>query len=236
MSDRGDNMRYNNIVKADFKKRINRFVAECDIKGENIKVHVKNTGRCKELLKENAFVYLQKSDNPNRKTAYDLISVYKGKELFNMDSQVPNRLVKEAIENGNIKLEGFDEDMIIKPETKYGNSRLDFLIQNKNRKAYVEVKGVTLEENGIAMFPDAPTVRGIKHIRDLIDALKECNDAYLIFVIQFRGSKYFTPNPSHKDFIEALKDAKNSGVNILAFECFVSMDEVKVVHEIEVKL
>ncbi|WP_290771054.1 DNA/RNA nuclease SfsA [Anaerofustis sp.] len=229
-------MRYNNIVKADFKKRINRFVAECDIKGENIKVHVKNTGRCKELLKENAFVYLQKSDNPNRKTAYDLISVYKGKELFNMDSQVPNRLVKEAIENGNIKLEGFDEDMIIKPETKYGNSRLDFFIQNKNRKAYVEVKGVTLEENGIAMFPDAPTVRGIKHIRDLIDALKEGNDAYLIFVIQFRGSKYFTPNPSHKDFIEALKDAKNSGVNILAFECFVSMDEVKVVHEIEVKL
>ena len=236
MSDRGDNMRYNNIVKADFKKRINRFVAECDIKGENIKVHVKNTGRCKELLKENAFVYLQKSDNPNRKTASDLISVYKGKELFNMDSQVPNRLVKEAIENGNIKLEGFDEDMIIKPETKYGNSRLDFFIQNKNRKAYVEVKGVTLEENGIAMFPDAPTVRGIKHIRDLIDALKEGNDAYLIFVIQFRGSKYFTPNPSHKDFIEALKDAKNSGVNILAFECFVSMDEVKVVHEIEVKL
>ena len=236
MSDRGDNMRYNNIVKADFKKRINRFVAECDIKGENIKVHVKNTGRCKELLKENAFVYLQKSDNSNRKTAYDLISVYKGKELFNMDSQVPNKLVKEAIENGNIKLEGFDEDMTIKPETKYGNSRLDFLIQNKNRKAYVEVKGVTLEENGVAMFPDAPTVRGIKHIRELIDALKEGNDAYLIFVIQFRGSKYFTPNPSHKDFIEALKDAKNSGVNILAFECFVSMDEVKVVHEIEVKL
>lgn len=229
-------MRYNNIIKADFKKRINRFVAECDIKGEAIKVHVKNTGRCKELLKENAFVYLQKSDNPNRKTAYDLISVYKGKELFNMDSQVPNRLVKEAIENGNIKLEGFDEDMTIKPETKYGNSRLDFLIQNKNRKAYVEVKGVTLEENGVAMFPDAPTVRGIKHIRELIDALKEGNDAYLIFVIQFRGSKYFTPNPSHKDFIEALKDAKNSGVNILAFECFVSMDEIKVVHEIEVKL
>jgi len=229
-------MKYKNIVKGNFINRPNRFIANCKI-GEKIEtVHVKNTGRCRELLKDNVKVYLEYIDSPNRKTSYDLISVYKGDTLFNMDSQVTNKVFREALENGDIKLEGFDNKSTIKNESTYGNSRFDFMVINDNRKAYIEIKGVTLEDKDIAMFPDAPTIRGIKHVNELTKAHKEGYYAYIIFIVQFRGAKYFTPNPVHNDFISALKKANKAGVNILAYDCDVLSDEIKIHGNIEVKL
>ncbi|MCQ4794444.1 DNA/RNA nuclease SfsA [Anaerofustis stercorihominis] len=229
-------MKYKNIVKATFIERPNRFIANCKI-GDTVEtVHVKNTGRCRELLKKGAVVYLEKSDNPNRKTKYDLISVYKKDILFNMDSQIPNKVFKEALENKIINLEGFEGELFIKSESTYGNSRFDFYVESKEHKAYIEIKGVTLEEEGIAMFPDAPTLRGIKHINELVKAHKDGYEAYIIFIIQFKGAKYFTPNPVHDDFINALKKARENGVNILAFDCDITKNEIKASKKIDVKI
>ena len=173
-------MKYENIIKARFISRPNRFIAEVEI-DENIEIaHVKNTGRCKELLTEGTTVYVQKSDNQARKTKYDLITVVKNGMLINMDSQAPNKVFGEWVSQGNFAA---DVDLI-KPECKYGKSRFDFYIEAGDRKIFAEIKGVTLEEEGIAMFPDAPTERGIKHIKELCECVKNGYEGYIFFIIQ----------------------------------------------------
>ena len=167
-------MKYKNIHKGIFKSRPNRFIAQVEIDGVNTTVHVKNTGRCKELLTENATVFLEKSDNPLRKTQYDLVAVYKGDRLINMDSQAPNIVFGEFLKK-NILIKNTTQ---IKPEHKFNNSRFDFYVEADNRKIFLEVKGVTLEENNVVMFPDAPTERGLKHICELIEAHKQGYETY----------------------------------------------------------
>ena len=216
-------MKYENIIKARFISRPNRFIAEVEI-DENIEIaHVKNTGRCKELLTEGTTVYVQKSDNPARKTKYDLITVVKNGMLINMDSQAPNKVFGEWVSQGNFAA---DVDLI-KPESKYGNSRFDFYIEAGGRKIFAEIKGVTLEEAGIVMFPDAPTERGIKHIKELCECVKNGYEGYIFFIIQMEQCKYFTPNKAtHPEFANALQKAKESGVEILFLCCRVMPDEV----------
>lgn len=221
-------MNYSNIVKGIFISRPNRFVAEVLIGGRVEICHVKNTGRCRELLKDSAEVFLQKSLNPNRRTAYSLIGAQKGGRIVNIDSQAPNRVFYEALLNGSVQLPGFKEITLIKPEKVYGSSRLDFYVESKKRKAYIEVKGVTLEENGVAKFPDAPTERGVKHVTELVRAKNDGFDAFAVFIIQMSGIKYFTPNDiTHKEFGNALRYANQNGVKILAFECDVGAESIE---------
>ena len=202
-------MKYENIIKARFISRPNRFIAEVEIDGNIEIAHVKNTGRCKELLMEGTTVYVQKSDNPARKTKYDLITVVKNGMLINMDSQAPNKVFGEWVSQGNFAA---DVDLI-KPECKYGNSRFDFYIEAGGRKIFAEIKGVTLEEEGIVMFPDAPTERGVKHIKELCECVKNGYEGYIFFIIQMEQCKYFTPNKAtHPEFAEALKKASECGV------------------------
>lgn len=218
-------MKYNNILKGKFISRPNRFIAHIEVNGKIEICHVKNTGRCKELLVPNATVFVQENNNEKRKTKFSLIGVIKEDKMINMDSQVTNKVVHEWILNGNL----FDEVTLIKPEAKYNNSRFDFYVETKNQKAFIEVKGVTLENQGIVKFPDAPTERGVKHIKELCDCLKEGYDAYIIFVIQMKNVLHFEPNiEMHKEFAEALKEAKNYGVNILAVDCEVEADSIKI--------
>lgn len=217
-------MKYERIQVGRFIERPNRFIAYIDIDGAKETVHVKNTGRCAELLKPGATVYVQKSDNPERKTQWDLIGVEKGNRLVNMDSQIPNAVVKEWLEEGNL----FNLPLKIQPETTYSKSRFDLYVEAGNRKVFIEVKGVTLEENGVARFPDAPTERGVKHVEELIKALKDGYESYIIFVIQMNGVRYFTPNiDTHPEFAEALRKAKKAGVKILAYDCDVKEDEIR---------
>lgn len=226
-------MRYNNIVEGKFLSRPNRFIADVKINGKTETVHVKNTGRCRELLVPNATVFLEKSDNPFRKTEYDLVAVYKGEMLINMDSQVPNDVAFEWLKSGNL----FSKDAKIRREVKYKNSRFDFYIEDGNRKIFLEVKGCTLEQDGIALFPDAPTERGVKHIEELIDCLKEGFEAYILFVIQMKGVKVFKPNDNtHKKFGDTLLKAKKSGVNILAYDCTVTPDSIYINKEVKIEL
>lgn len=226
-------MKYERIQVGRFIERPNRFIAYIDIDGAKETVHVKNTGRCAELLKPGATVYVQKSDNPERKTQWDLIGVEKGKRLVNMDSQIPNAVVKEWLEEGNL----FDLPIKIQPETTYSKSRFDLYVEAGNRKIFIEVKGVTLEENGVARFPDAPTERGVKHVEELIKALKDGYESYIIFVIQMNGARYFTPNiDTHPEFAEALRKAKKAGVKILAYDCDVKEDEIRLKSSIPVVL
>lgn len=216
-------MQYDRIEKAVFMERPNRFIAYAEINGKKETVHVKNTGRCAELLKPGASIYVQKSDNPERKTRWDLIAVEKGRLIVNMDSQIPNRVVQEWIEAGNL----FGKNAIVKPETTFGNSRFDLYVEQGERKCFVEVKGVTLEENGAARFPDAPSERAIKHVEELIQAVKAGYEAYLFFVIQMKGVRYFTPNmDTQPAFGEALKRARAAGVQILAYDCQVTADSI----------
>ena len=231
-------MKYNNIVEAKFLERPNRFISYCEIDNNIEKVHVKNTGKCKELLIPNCTVFLEESDNPNRKTKYSLIAVQKGDRLINMDSQVPNKVVYEALLNDKIILPGLDEKITkIKPETTYENSRFDIYLETENKKAFIEVKGVTLEENDIVMFPDAKTERGVKHINELVKASKEGYLSYVVFVIQMSDVKYFTPNDKmHKELGDALRFAKDNGVNILAYDCFVTSDTIEIKDEVKVIL
>ena len=226
-------MKYKNIIKAKFISRPNRFIAYVEIEGQTEIVHVKNTGRCKELLMDGATVYVQKSDNPLRKTKYDLITVEKNKMLINMDSQAPNKVFGEWVKQGNFT----PNISLIKPECKYGNSRFDFYIEADERKIFAEIKGVTLEENGVVMFPDAPTERGVKHIRELCECVNNGYEGYIIFIIQMEKCKYFTPNKvTHPEFAEALKFASKCGVNIKALNCTVTSDELKILSEVEVRL
>ncbi len=228
-------MRYTNVKEAIFLKRPNRFLAHVLIDGKEQIVHVKNTGRCKEILKEGAKVYLEASNNPNRKTAYSLIAAYKGDMLINIDSQVPNGVVYDGILSGNIKtLFGVK---YIKKESFYGNSRFDIYFEKENSKGFVEVKGVTLEDNGVAMFPDAPTERGRKHLIEMADAVSKGYEGFIFFLIQFKGAKYFTPNNiTDPKFAEALSFCSKNGVKILAYDSNVKKDEIIISKEIEVLL
>jgi len=220
-------LNYSNIVKGIFLSRPNRFTARVMIDGRVETCHVENTGRCREILKENAMVFLQKSLNPNRKTAYSLIGAVKGSRIVNIDSQAPNGVFYESLLNGTVMLPGFKEITLVLKEKTFGNSRFDFYVESKKRKAFVEVKGVTLEEDGIAKFPDAPTERGVKHVKELVRAKKSGFDAFVVFIVQMNGIKYFTPNDiTHGEFGEALRYAGKSGVKILAFECDVSADSI----------
>ena len=226
-------MKYDNVVKGKFIERPNRFIAHVEIDG-NIEVcHVKNTGRCKELLIPGAEVYLQKSNNPDRKTKFDLISVIKGDKLINIDSQAPNKVFYEWVKNSGF----FPEIKVFKPECKYKNSRFDCYIEYEDKKAFIEVKGVTLEDCGVLMFPDAPTERGVKHISELCDALKDGYEAYVFFIIQMRDALYFTPNKiTHPEFAKILKNANNAGVHILSLCCNVSPVELEISEFVKVVL
>lgn len=224
-------MKYNNIVKGRFISRPNRFIALCEVDGEIYKCHVKNTGRCRELLTENAVVYLDKAENPDRKTPFDLVKVRKGDLLVNMDSNAPNKVFHEYIP----KL--FDNVVKIKPEYTYGKSRIDFLVETGQDKKLIEIKGVTLENDGIVRFPDAPTERGIKHIHELIEAKKAGFDCYIAFIVQMEGMSEFRPNwDTHPAFGEALIEAQNNGVKILALGCTVTETDLDITYEIPVIL
>lgn len=232
-------MKYKNIVKGIFKSRPNRFIAKVEIDGIEQAVHVKNTGRCRELLRENVTVYLEKSSNPNRKTAFDLVAVEKvreGKEnlLVNMDSQIPNAVAFEWLSGEN---PFFSQNAKIKREVTFGDSRFDLYVEDGERKAFVEVKGVTLEFGGLALFPDAPTERGVKHINELIKAKEAGFEAYILFVIQMKEINFFSPHKEmHPDFAEALKNASDKGVKVIAMDCVVTPDEMIIDKEVEIKL
>ncbi|MGL6106036.1 DNA/RNA nuclease SfsA [Romboutsia sp.] len=231
-------MNYKTVVEAKFIERPNRFIAYCEVNDSIEKVHVKNTGRCKELLIPNCTVYLEESDNPNRKTKFSLIAVQKGNRLINMDSQVPNKVVQEALINKTIILPDLEEEIIfIKPEKTYGNSRFDIYLETKNKKVFIEIKGVTLEENNIVLFPDAKTERGVKHVKELIEAKKEGYYCYVIFVVQMKDVLYFTPNKKmHKELAEILIEAEDNGVNILAYDSNITPSSIEINKKVEVIL
>lgn len=225
-----EGMKYNNIVQGVFKSRPNRFIAYVEIDGMTEIVHVKNTGRCKELLLPDAKVVLEISDNPARKTKYDLIGVYKDKiGLVNMDSQAPNKVVGEWLGNQTGRLKYFENITLIKPEYTYGKSRIDFYFEYSGKKALMEVKGVTLEKNGTAYFPDAPTLRGIKHLEELERAVNEGYESYVAFVIQMEGADYVYPNmDTHPEFGHTLERVKAAGVKVLNLGCKVEEDGLSI--------
>ena len=216
-------MKYERMTEGKFISRPNRFIAIVEIDGKEEKAHVKNTGRCRELLVPGTKIFLQEHDNPNRKTRFSLIGVMKGNRMVNMDSQAPNQVVGEWLMDGGI----YKSPDLVKAEQKYGNSRFDFYLEGDGKKAYLEVKGVTLEEEGVARFPDAPTERGIKHIEELMKAKEEGYDAYIVFVIQMKGVHVFEPNDrTHKAFGDILRRAEKAGVHILAMDCQVEEDQL----------
>lgn len=224
-------MKYTDITEGIFIDRPNRFIANVEINGKKTVCHVKNTGRCKELLISGTKVYLQHSDNPSRKTEFDLIAVEKGNILINIDSVAPNKTAAEYLR----KI--FGENAVIKQEVKYGTSRIDFFIESNGEKWFIEVKGVTLEQNGRAYFPDAPTMRGVKHLNELCAAVKEGYRACALFIIQMKGVSAFSPNNvTHPEFGKALKRAAESGVVIKAVDCLVTKDGMTADKEVEVIL
>lgn len=226
-------MKYLNMEQALFQERPNRFIAYVETKYGRELCHVKNTGRCKEILTPDAVVYVQRNDNPARKTKLDLIGVKKGDYLINMDSQAPNGAVKEWLQAGNL----FSKDAKIYQERTYGESRFDFYIEDGDRKIFMEVKGVTLEEDGVCRFPDAPTERGVKHIRELIRCMEDGYEAYLLFVIQMSPVKYLEPNDrTHKAFGDALREAAKAGVHVMARDCRIETDGIEIMNEVEVRL
>lgn len=226
-------MKYRHIVPAEFIDRPNRFIAHVTIDGRQETVHVKNTGRCRELLQKGVKVYLEKSDNPNRSTAYDLVAVEKGNRLVNMDSQAPNRVVEEWLYTKAL----FPDLLLVRPETKFGNSRFDFYVETKEEKIFIEVKGVTLENEGVVSFPDAPSERAVKHVEELIKAKQAGYRVFVIFVIQMRDVAYFTPNAAtHEAFAGALGEAAQAGVEILAYDCEVMPDSLQIRESVPVRL
>lgn len=226
-------MHYDRMLEATFLSRPNRFVAMVELNGQQVVCHVKNTGRCKELLIPGATVYLQKAASPERKTAYDLIAVRKGQRLINMDAAAPNQVFGEWARAGHL----LPQPTLVKAEAKRGASRLDFYIENADRKAWVEVKGVTLEEDGYVRFPDAPTERGVKHLGELEACVRDGYEAYAVFVIQMEGVKDFAPNwQTHPAFGEALCHAAQNGVQVLALDCHVEVDELAIRQTVPVVL
>lgn len=223
-------MKYNNIYKGEFISRPNRFIAHCLCEDKEVICHVKNTGRCKELLVKGATVFLTKSDNANRKTQFDLIAVIKDDKIINIDSQSPNIVANEY-------LHSIYPCATIRPEVKYDNSRFDFYIENGLDKIFLEVKGVTLENNGFAKFPDAPTERGIKHLNELVNAMQNGYKSQILFVIQFENVKSFSPNDTtHKAFGDALRNAYDKGVLIQAVNCRVTPDSLVIKENIPIIL
>ena len=225
-------MNYKNIVPGVFLSRPNRFIAHIEIDGKEEICHVKNTGRCRELLPVGAKVWCARSDNPARKTGFDLISVQKGSRIINMDSQAPNAAAKEWLEQGGL---GAVENL--RPESRHGDSRFDFSFTKDGKSCFLEVKGVTLESNGICAFPDAPTTRGAKHLRELTQLAKAGYGAYVLFVIQMSDVKYLHPNDAtDPDFGKALRDAVQSGVKVLAMDCDIEPDSMVIRSPVEVRL
>lgn len=230
-------MRYNkNIFIGEFINRPNRFNALVRLNGEEIVVHVPNTGRCREILTEGARVILREETNPTRKTLYDLVAVYKGDELISIDSQIPNKVVEEALKEG--KVDGLREYKNILREKTFGKSRFDFkLADDEGKEYYLEVKGVTLEENGHVRFPDAPTDRGRKHLLELIDVKKSGRGAGVMFLVQIKNVKTFSPNDeTDPKFGEALREASKNGVDIFAYNCIVEEEGITLYNKMEVIL
>ena len=225
-------MRYDSMVPGTFLARPNRFIAHVEIGGREEVCHVKNTGRCKELLPAGAKVWCQQFDNPNRKTKFDLITVQKGDRLINMDSQAPNRVAREWLENG-----GLGEISQLKGEYTHGDSRFDFSFLKDGRRCFLEVKGVTLETDGVCAFPDAPTERGTKHLKGLTKLSQEGYGAYVLFVIQMADVVYLHPNDAtDPTFGKALREAAVAGAQVLAVDCAVTEDSMAIRNPVEVRL
>ena len=225
-------MHYRNMVPGVFLARPNRFIAHIEINGQTEICHVKNTGRCRELLPQGAQVWCQKSDNPNRKTQFDLITVRKGNRLINMDSQAPNAAAKEWLLAG-----GLGSIEKLKPESFHGESRFDFSFEKDGQPCLLEVKGVTLENDGICAFPDAPTERGARHLRELAQAAKAGYGAYVLFVIQMKNVQYLHPNDvTDPAFGAALREAAAAGVQILAMDCQVTENSMVIADPVEIRL
>ena len=225
-------MRYENMVPGIFLARPNRFIAHVEIEGQEQIVHVKNTGRCRELLPAGAKVWCQHWDNPSRKTKYDLILVQKGERLICMDSQAPNAAAKEWLLSG-----GLGQIEELKGEYTHRDSRFDFSFIKEGRRCFLEVKGVTLEHDGVCAFPDAPTQRGVKHLQGLTRLAQEGYGAYVLFVIQMADVKYLHPNDATDPaFGNALREAKRQGVEVLAVECAVTRNSMAITTPVEVKL
>lgn len=225
-------MKYSKVSIGRFLERPNRFIARVELDGEMLVCHVKNTGRCRELLIPGAQVALAKAENPARKTAYDLIAAYKGRWI-NMDSQAPNQVFAEWARKA-----GFPPGLTeLRPEVKWGASRFDFAFSSGNRRGLIEIKGVTLEENAVARFPDAPTQRGARHLRELAQAAATGLETWAVFVVQMAGMRYVTPNRrTDPDFARALEEAAAAGVRILALECRVAPDTLEITGEIPVQI
>ena len=227
-------MKYTSVIRAEFLYRKNRFISYCKKGSKTLEVYVPNTGRCKELLIEGVTVYLTYNDNPNRKTSYTLIGVMKDDRLINIDSQAPNQVVEEALLKNKIDL-GFKYNKI-KREYTHGDSRFDFYLEGEGQKALMEVKGVTLEKNGIVAFPDAPTKRGLKHVKGL-DNSKENYLTFVLFVIQMEDAKFFTPNYlTDPGFARGLKEASENGVKVLAYDSIVTKNSIELNKEVPVIL
>ncbi|AET68403.1 sugar fermentation stimulation protein [Desulfosporosinus orientis DSM 765] len=228
-------MKYPSAIAAKFLKRPNRFIAHVLLDNHEEIVHVKNTGRCKELLQEGNVVILEESNNPKRKTKYSLIAVYKGNLLINIDSQVPNTVVYQGIQDGNVK--ELHDVTVLSREVVFGNSRFDLYFETKEKKGFIEVKGVTLETDGIAMFPDAPTLRGTKHLYEMVKAVEAGYAGYVVFLIQMKGVKYFKPfEIRDPEFTKALKLAAEKGVKVLAYDSIVSEDEITLGTPVDVRI
>lgn len=228
-----DKMKYNNIHEGIFIERPNRFIARVLINGEEQICHVKNTGRCRELLVPGARVLLEEASNPQRKTRFDLVKVYKGERLVNMDSNAPNTVFGEFLRAGGL---GFVPDYV-KAEYSHGDSRFDYYFEHDGKKAFAEVKGVTLEDGNIASFPDAPTERGIKHLNGLGECVRQGYEAYAVFIIQMRGINEFRPAwDKHREFGLALQNAAEAGVKVLAFDCDVTIDGLSIAEPVKVNL
>lgn len=226
-------MIYENILPAVFVDRPNRFIAHVELNGKIEVCHVKNTGRCRELLIPGCRVYVQHQPSPTRKTAYDLIAVEKGERLLNMDANAPNRVFNEYVRAGRF-LRGWS---VIRPETTHGDSRFDFYLESPGHRLFAEVKGVTLEDDGVMRFPDAPTERGVKHLEGLARCVQEGYEAWAVFVIQTENVRWMEPNRrTHPAFADALRQAAQAGVHLLALDCHTEPDRLEICRPVEIRL
>lgn len=227
-------MKYPSVKTAKFIRRPNRFIAHVIVDDHEEIVHVKNTGRCREILQEGTVVLLEETKNTKRKTRYSIIAAYKGDVLINIDSLIPNMVVYQGIKEG--KIEEIHDVTKLSKETVYGNSRFDLYFETNEQRGFIEVKGVTLETEGIAMFPDAPTQRGCKHVYEMIKAVEEGYAGFIFFLIQMKGVKYFTPfELRDPEFAKALKLASEKGVKVLAYDSTVYEDEITIGTPVEVR-
>ena len=226
-------MIYENILSAIFVDRPNRFIAHVELNGRLEVCHVKNTGRCRELLIPGCRVYVQHQPSPTRKTAYDLIAVEKGERLLNMDANAPNRVFNEYVRAGRF-LRGWS---VIRPETTHGDSRFDFYLESPGHRLFAEVKGVTLEDDGVMRFPDAPTERGVKHLEGLARCVQEGYEAWAVFVIQTEDVRWMEPNRrTHPAFADAMRQAAQAGVHLLALDCHTEPDRLEICRPVEIRL